>query len=84
MRWLDRIPWSVLLVAAILLGTAPLRPEPHLWQKLKMLASGTLVRPIDVFDLVMHGAPIALVALKALRAAARRGGDRAASGPTSR
>jgi hypothetical protein len=76
-RWLDRIPWSVLLLAAILLGTAPLRPEPHLWQKLKLLASGTLVRPIDVFDLAMHGAPIALLALKLGRAATlRRGGAR--------
>ncbi len=77
MRWLDRIPWFVLVLAAILLGTAPLRPEPHLWQKLKTLANGTRLRPIDVFDLAMHGAPVALLALEFVREATlRRGGDR--------
>jgi hypothetical protein len=29
-----------------------------------MLADGTLVRPIDIFDLLLHGAPLLLVALK--------------------
>ena len=75
MRWLDRIPWPVLVLAALLFGLAPFQPEPHLWQKLKMLASGTLVRPIDIFDLVMHGAPIVLLVLKVVREAQpRRGG----------
>ena len=44
MSWIDGIPLPLLLVAAILLGLAPFRPEPHLWEKLKMLASGTLGR----------------------------------------
>ncbi len=76
MSWLDRIPWSVLLLAAVLLGAAPLSPEPHLWQKLKMLASGTLLRPIDVFDLAVHAAPVALLALKGFGDATGRGGAR--------
>ena len=66
MKWLDRIPYSVLLVLAVVMALAPFSPEPHLWQKLKMLAAGTLVRPIDIFDLFLHSAPLLLVVLKLL------------------
>lgn len=65
--WVDRIPWEPLLMAAVLLGLAPFFPEPHLWEKLKMLASGRLSRPIDIFDLFMHATPLLLVLLKAWR-----------------
>ncbi len=67
MKWLDKLPYTLLVPVAVFLALAPFRPEPHLWEKLKMLVSGTLVRPIDWFDLLMHGAPVALVALKGLR-----------------
>jgi len=46
------------------LGLAPFTPEPHLLEKLKMLIAGELVRPIDIFDLVLHGAPWVLLVLK--------------------
>ena len=72
MKWLDRIPYSVLLVLAVVMALAPFSPEPHLWQKLKMLACGTLVRPIDIFDLLMHGAPLLLLAIKVLSGAIRK------------
>jgi hypothetical protein len=71
MQWLDRLPLGLLVVAALALGLAPFAPEPHLWQKLKMLPSGTLTRPIDIFDLVLHGAPVVLLGLKLLRRARR-------------
>jgi hypothetical protein len=67
MRWIDRIPFVILVPLALLLGLAPFVPEPHLWQKLKMLAAGTLSRPIDIFDLCYHAAPVILLALKLLR-----------------
>ena len=71
MRWLDKLPLSILVVAALVLGLAPFQPEPHLWEKLKMLAAGTLSRPIDIFDLVLHGGfPLLLVA-KLIRMARR-------------
>lgn len=73
MKWLDRIPYSLLLPLAVVMGLAPFSPEPHLWQKLKMLAAGTLVRPIDIFDLFLHSAPLLLVALKLLSGLARKG-----------
>ncbi|MDM8557880.1 RND transporter [Candidatus Parabeggiatoa sp. HSG14] len=62
MRWLDNIPWEVLVVGALALGLAPFMPEPHLVEKIRMLFQGTLSRPIDIFDLVMHGAfPLVLL-----------------------
>lgn len=62
LRWLDAVPLIPLAAGALLLGLAPVTPEPHLWQKAKMLAAGELARPIDIFDLLMHGAlPLVLV-----------------------
>jgi hypothetical protein len=72
MEWLDRIPLVVLVIAALTLGLAPFVPEPHLWEKLKMLAAGTLSRPLDIFDLIWHAAPWLLLAAKLVRIAATR------------
>lgn len=67
MNWLDRIPFSTLIIISLMLGLAPFAPEPHLLEKLKMLAAGTLVKPIDIFDLFMHGTPVLLLCLKTIR-----------------
>jgi hypothetical protein len=67
LKWLDDVPLSMLAIAALLLGLAPFVPEPHLWEKLKMLFAGTLSRPIDIFDLFLHGTPVVLLVLKLLR-----------------
>lgn len=64
MKWLDKIPYSILVPMTLLLGLAPFTPEPHLWEKLKMLYAGTLVRPIDIFDLCLHGTPLVILLLK--------------------
>ncbi|MFP4181735.1 MAG: RND transporter [Thiohalospira sp.] len=69
MNWLDRQSLPVILLIALTLGLAPFVPEPHLWQKLKMLSAGELSRPIDIFDLVLHGAPWMLLAAKLGRVA---------------
>lgn len=69
MKWLDKIPFGILLAAAAFMALAPFAPEPHLWEKLKMLAAGTLARPIDIFDLFWHAFPLALLALKLVRMA---------------
>ncbi len=69
MKLLDKIPLLMLAVLTLTLGLAPLAPEPHVVEKLRMLASGTLVRPVDVFDLFMHGTPWLLLAAKLLRMA---------------
>ena len=73
MKFLDSIPLGPLALIAVFLGLAPFTPEPHVWQKLKMLAAGDLVRPIDIFDLFMHGTPIVLLAAKLVRQATHKG-----------
>jgi hypothetical protein len=70
---LDKVPLSLLVVLALTLGLAPFTPEPRVWEKLKMLAAGQLVRPIDVFDLLMHAVPWLLLAAKLARMALVRG-----------
>ena len=69
MSFLDQIPLNIVIIACLTLGLAPFVPEPHIWEKLKMLAAGDLVKPVDIFDLVMHAAPFAVLALKLLRLA---------------
>lgn len=64
MNWLHRIPTSLLVILSLTLGLAPFTPMPHLVEKMQMLAAGELVRPVDVFDLVMHSAPIVLLFMK--------------------
>lgn len=73
MNWLDRMSLSVFLIAALTLGLAPFLPEPHVWEKLKMLVDGTLSRPIDIFDLLLHGVPWLLLGLKLARLATGHG-----------
>lgn len=74
MKRLAQIPLQLLAPLAILLALAPFRPQPHLWEKLGMLAAGTLTRPIDMLDLFLHGAPLVLLVLVlvARRAVSRR------------
>ena len=67
MNWIDRTPLGLFLLAALTLGLAPFVPEPHIVEKLRMLAAGELSRPIDIFDLLMHAAPWALLLLKLYR-----------------
>ena len=65
-EFLNRLDWVVLIIAAVLLGLAPFRPEPHLVEKLRMLAHGTLKRSIDILDLFFHLSPFVLIVLKLL------------------
>ncbi len=67
MSWLDRIPFTVIVPFAVFLTFAPFVPEPHLWEKLRMLAGGELKRPIDIFDLFLHGTPLLLLVAKLVR-----------------
>ncbi len=73
MKWLDQLGWPTVILFALLLGLAPFRPEPHVVEKLRMLFDGTLHRPIDIFDLFLHGTPWVLLVLKGVRAVLVRG-----------
>jgi len=63
-RFLDNLSFPMLIIIAIILGTAPIGSEPHLIEKINMLTAGTLVKPLDIFDLVLHSAPIILLLIK--------------------
>ncbi|MCK5517356.1 MAG: RND transporter [Desulfobulbaceae bacterium] len=58
------MPFSFLLILCLTLGLAPFTPEPHIWEKIKMLTAGTLSRPVDIFDFMMHGIPFVLLFIK--------------------
>jgi len=66
MELLNKIPWTVLILACLTLGLAPFAP-PHVWEKLQMLFRGELVRPLDWFDLLMHATPWLVLFAKASR-----------------
>jgi len=69
MTWLDKIPLVAIVLIAVFLGLSPFVPEPHLWEKLKMLFAGTLTRPLDIFDLLWHAMPFVILVLKLIRMA---------------
>jgi Na+/H+ antiporter NhaB len=61
---INQIPLAPLIILALALGLAPFVPEPHLQEKIRKLFMGTLHSPLDVFDLMMHGLPVLLLALR--------------------
>jgi len=58
---LKSIPVPILVILCLTLGLAPFLPEPHLLEKLRMLSSGDLNKPVDIFDLIMHALPFVLL-----------------------
>ena len=71
-KLLDWLPLPLLVVLCLTLGLAPFVPEPHLLEKLKLLVAGELVDPMDIFDLLLHGAPWMLLLLKLILKPASR------------
>ena len=67
MKFIDQLPLMVLIAIALTLGLAPFTPQPHVVEKLDMLFSGSLSRPIDIFDLLLHGGPWVLLIIKLMR-----------------
>ena len=64
MKFLDDIPFTIVIIMCLTIGLAPFVPEPHVVEKLRMLFSGNLHRLIDIGDLFMHGSPWILLGLK--------------------
>lgn len=64
---LAKLSWGTLIIVCLTLGLAPFAP-PHIVEKLEMLFKGKLVRPIDWFDLFLHGIPWVLLILKGIYA----------------
>ena len=67
MQFIDRLPFSLLIVMTVLMLAAPFVPEPHLVEKMRMLAEGTLTKPLDIFDVFWHLLPAILLTVKVVR-----------------
>lgn len=61
------LDYKLLIPLVIILGFAPFLPQPHIVEKIMMLAGGTLRRPIDIFDLFWHSWPFALLVFRISR-----------------
>ena len=59
----DQLNWGVVVILCATLGLAPFSP-PHVVEKLSMLIKGNLIKPLDWFDLLLHGFPWILLILK--------------------
>ena len=65
--------WKIILLLCFTLGLAPFTPEPHIVEKLRLLINGAEgMRAIDVFDLLMHGAPFILLFIWLFRSVLNR------------
>ena len=67
MAFLDKIPYLILIVIAVLMLLAPFKPMPHVIEKLIMLKDGALTKPVDIFDLFYHLLPTIILLLKIYR-----------------
>jgi len=72
MGWIDRFPMVWLVALAVWMAVAPVLPEPHLIEKLRLLSQGALTRPLDIFDLALHSVPLIVLGLRLWRDAQRR------------
>jgi hypothetical protein len=61
---ISQLPIAPLVILSLTLGLAPFTPEPHLQEKIRVLLQGALHKPIDIFDLIMHGFPVLLLLLR--------------------
>ena len=66
--------YQFLIPIVLLLGFAPFYPQPHIVEKIRMLLTGTLRKPIDIFDLVWHAWPFVLLAYRIFQDISQRTG----------
>ncbi|MBL4774760.1 MAG: hypothetical protein JKY87_01695 [Mariprofundus sp.] len=64
MKWLEEMPFIVLIGAAIVMAWLPVEPEPHLVEKLRMFRAGNLTAFIDILDVLWHLLPALLLLCK--------------------
>ena len=54
--------WKMVLLLCLTLGLAPYFPEPHILGKVKWILGGaTGMKPMDWFDVLLHGFPFVLL-----------------------
>ncbi len=67
LNFLNKTPYSVLIIFTIMMLLAPISPMPHVIEKILMLKNGMLHKPIDIFDLFFHLIPLFLLVLKIIK-----------------
>lgn len=67
LNFLDKIPYTVLIIFTVMMLLAPVKPMPHVVEKIIMLKNGMLHKPIDIFDLFFHLFPLILLILKIVK-----------------
>lgn len=72
LAFLDSLSLPILIMLALTLGLAPFVPEPHLFEKIRMLTNGQLTKPIDIFDFLLHATPWVVLMAKLARMAVLR------------
>ncbi len=60
---ISNLDWGIIIIVCLTLGLAPFTP-PHIVEKVLMLVNGTLKKPIDWFDLFLHGIPWVILSVK--------------------
>ena len=55
------------VMGSLTLGLAPFYPHAHIYKQIMNIVHGTLTEWIDVFDLLMHGAPWVLLLVALIR-----------------
>lgn len=68
----DQINWGMIIILCATLGLAPFSP-PHIIEKLSMLMKGNLIKPLDWFDLFLHGSPWIILILKIIAFLMKKG-----------
>ena len=63
-KFIDSVNLPIFIVLCLFLGLAPFFPVPHIVEKINMLVEGQLSKPLDLFDLVLHGTPWILLIVK--------------------
>lgn len=54
--------WKIVLLLCLTLGLAPFFPEPHILGKLEWIWGGAQgMKPMDWFDVLLHGFPFVLL-----------------------
>jgi hypothetical protein len=70
--FITNIEWNILIIICLTLGLAPFTP-PHILEKISMLINGTLKKPLDWFDLFLHGTPWIILFIKIIITFKNRG-----------
>ena len=70
--FIANMEWPIIIIICLTLGLAPFTP-PHIFEKLSMLVNGTLKKPLDWFDLFLHGIPWIILAIKIVITIKNRG-----------